>query len=139
MSKYSSKLYTVNQSAEKIADKFSDLTQFQEAIDSLPEAQREQLQSIKFDTDSITLTTSQVGDVKFKIVERNPHIIKLEGVATPMPVAMQVDLKEVQPDTTDMTTTFDIQLPMMIRPMVGPYMQKAVDMVAEILAKMVVK
>lgn len=133
MSKYSSKTIKIERPAAEISDKFSDLSKLQGFVDQLPAEQRDKLGDVRFDTDTISIQTAQVGNIDFKVIERTPSVVKFTAVGAPVPVNLDVNLAEAQPAQTDLSVSFDVQIPMMLRPMVAPHLQKAVDMLADVI------
>ncbi len=138
MSKYSGRTVSVARSAQEIADKFADLSQFSAMLDRMPEEERAKIGDVTFDTDSVAINTKQVGTVRFQVVERTPQAVRLSAVGSPVPLTMSIDLDATSPNTTDVTTNIDIDIPVMLRPMVGPHLQKAVDQFSDLVAKLAV-
>ncbi len=138
MSKYSGRTVSVARSAQEIADKFADLSQFSAMLDRIPEEERAKIGDVTFDTDSVAINTKQVGTVRFQVVERTPQAVRLSAVGSPVPLTMSIDLDATSPNTTDVTTNIDIDIPVMLRPMVGPHLQKAVDQFSDLVAKLAV-
>jgi len=138
MSKYSGRTVSVARSAQEIADKFADLSQFSAMLDRMPEEERAKIGDVTFDTDSVAINTKQVGTVRFQVVERTPQAVRLSAVGSPVPLAMSIDLDATSPHTTDVTTNIDIDIPVMLRPMVGPHLQKAVDQFSDLVAKLAI-
>lgn len=136
MSKYSGRTVAVARSAQEIADKFADLSQFSAMLDKMPEEERAKIGDVTFDTDSVAINTKQVGTVRFQVVERTPQAVRLSAVGSPVPLSMSIDLDPTSPSTTNVTTNIDIDIPVMLRPMVGPHLQKAVDQFSDLVAKL---
>lgn len=137
MSKYKGKTISLAKSAQEVADKFADLTQLQSLADQLPEEQRQQIGNAVFERDSIALQTPQLGQVIFRITERTPQTIVMKAEGTPVPLGVNVDLHEVAPEATEATCSIDVDIPMMLRPMVAPHLQKAADMLTDIIARVI--
>lgn len=139
MSKYTGKTITVNRSAQEIADRFADLSQLQSVIEKLPDSEKTKFGNIIFGQQSISIETPQVGQIQFDITERSTSRIAFKAVGTPVPLDMDIDLKSVSDDSTEMAAVIDVQLPMMLRPLIAPQMQKAVDMLTNVMAKIASK
>lgn len=137
MATYSSKTVTIPLAAEAIAKKFSDFTNLQDYLDKLPDDQRQKVGDISFTPDSIVMNTPQVGKVTLKAIERTPHRVALTAVGSPVPMTLSVDLNPVSDSSTDLTAKMDVDIPMMLRPMIGGTMQKAVDQFGELMKKLV--
>ncbi len=135
MSKFVSKPTAVDRPAEEIASKFDDLSNLQGLIDQLPEGEKSKLGDVKFDRDSIAIHTAQVGDITFKITDRTPNRVVFQAVGSPVPVELDVDIRTVTDMSSEVTVGFEVQIPAMLRPMVAPHMQKAVDMLGDLIGK----
>lgn len=136
MAQYKSNPVTVNRSAQSIADKFADLSAFGAALDSMPPAERERVGDVKFDKDSITIETKQVGTISFKVTERTPSRIVMNAVGSPVPLDLCVDLTSLGSETTEIVTSIEVEIPAMLRPLIGGAMQKAVDQFGGLMAKL---
>lgn len=137
MSKYTGKTFTVERPATEVAEKFSDLTAMREIFDQLPAEEREKVGDITFEKDSISVSTKQLGNVSFQVASLSPEQVTMKAVGLPVPMALNVDMKPLSVDSTDVTCSVDIDIPMMLRPMVAPHMQKAVDMISDVIGKIV--
>ncbi len=136
MDKYKSKAVTVSRPAQFIVDKFADLSSFGQALDSMSEADRARVGDVKFEKDAITIDTKQVGTISFKVVERTPSRVVMSAVGSPVPLDLSVDLTPEGEDSTQIVTSIDVEIPAMLRPMIGGAMQKAVDQFGDLMAKL---
>lgn len=136
MATYKAKAVKINKPVDFITDKFSDLSNLQSALDHLPEAERAKVGDVRFSTDAIVMQTPQVGEIKFVVKERSPRRVAFEAGGLPMPVVMAMDLNPLDSDSTEATATLDIDIPVMLRPMVGGTMQKAVDKFSELISQL---
>ncbi|MBD5234266.1 MAG: hypothetical protein HDS65_08840 [Bacteroidales bacterium] len=137
MAKYSSKPAVVNRSAAELSAKFSDFTALQSALDALDAEQRAKVGDIAFTNDSIRISTPQVGDIELKAVERTPEKIRLQALNSPVPMNLIVEFKPVDEQSTEVSGTIDVELPMMLRPLIGPTLQKAADQFGGLFARLV--
>lgn len=136
MAQYKSKPVTVNKAAQYIVDKFADLSSFGQALDSMPAVDRERVGDVKFEKDSITIDTKQVGQISFKVTERTPVKVTMCAVGSPVPLELSVNLKPLDAASTEIFTEIDVEIPAMLRPMVGGAMQKAADQFGDLMAKL---
>lgn len=136
MAEYKSKAVTVNRPAEFITEKFADLSQFGNVLDQMPEADRAKVGDVKFEKDSISLETSQVGTIVFKVTERTPSRVVMTAVGSPVPLDLSVRLTPLSADSTEIVTSIDVEIPAMLRPLIGGAMQKAVDQFGSLMAKL---
>ena len=135
MAKYHSKAVVINRPAEAISEKFADLSAFAGSLDSMPEAERARIGDVSFEKDSITIDTKQVGVIRFKVTERTPQRVVMNAVGSPVPLDLIVNLSADGVDRTEIVTEIDVEIPAMLRPMIGGAMQKAVDQFGELMAK----
>lgn len=133
MSKYTSKPVVIERAAAEVAEKFDDLSTLQTIIDQLPASEREKIGEVKFERDSISIHTAQVGDVRFEVVERKADNVKFRAIGSPVPVELDVKINPLSADSCEVNVAFDVNIPMMLKPMVGPHLQKAVDMLGDII------
>ncbi len=136
MSKYSSKPTVVNRPAEELYSKFADFTALQAALDGLDAEQRAKVGDVSFTPDSICINTPQVGQIELKAVERTPELIKLQAMNSPVPMNLLVEFKPQSESSTEVTGTIDVELPMMLRPLIGPTLQKAADQFGGLFASL---
>jgi hypothetical protein len=99
----------------------------QPAVDNLPAEERARIGEINFEKDCITLNTQQVGQIKFRVTERNTSRIAFTAEGTPVPMVMQVDLTAKGAEQTELVTSIEVDIPVFLKPMIGGAMQKAVD------------
>lgn len=136
MAKYSSKPQTTDAAIEKVYDRVSHVGSLQERIDALPEEIRAKLGDVKFTDDSIVLNATPVGAITFNVVERTaPTRVALAAENSPVPVTMSIDLAAKGDSATDIVTTIDIDIPPMLRPMVGGKLQEAADKLGELVGQ----
>lgn len=136
MAEYRSKAVTVGRSAQFIADKFADLSSFGTALESMPESERAKIGDVKFEKDSITIDTKQVGTISFKVTERSPKRVVMNAVGSPVPLDLCVNLTPLGDESTEIVTSIDVEIPAMLRPLIGGAMQKAVDQFGALMAKL---
>ena len=139
MSKFESKPVVVERAAAEVAEKFSDLSKLQDLIDQLPAEEWAKLGEVKFENDSIHIHTSQVGEISFKIVERTDSRVRFNAIGSPVPVELTVNINALSVDSCEVNVVFDVNIPMMLRPMISPHMQKAVDMLGDMIGKVAQK
>ena len=136
MAKYSSKPQTTDAAIEKVYDRVSHIGSLQERIESLPEEIRAKLGDVKFTDDSIVLNAAPVGAITFNVVERTaPTRVALAAENSPVPVTMSIDLTANGDSATDIVTTIDIDIPPMLRPMVGGKLQEAANKLGELVGQ----
>ena len=136
MSKYSSKPVVVDRPASEIAEKFSDFSRLQDALDGLDAEQKAQVGEVSFTQDSVRLNTQQVGEIVLQVVERTPEHLILAAQKSPVPIKLEVNYRPVGESATEVTGCIDVEIPALIRPIVGPTLQKAADQFGILFAKL---
>lgn len=136
MAKYTGKTVTVDLPASQISEKFADLTVLEQFKDRIPAEQREKVGEVRFEKDGIVLNNPQTGEMAFRVTERTDKkvVFHADGM---IPLNVYVDLKSVSDTTTEVTTTLDIDIPLMLRPIIGGKLQQVADMFGEMIGKIV--
>lgn len=135
MATYKSKPAKIDRPAQEIFARFSDMSRLQETLDKLPADQRDKIGQVEFTQDSIRITTSQVGDILFKVKEKvEPTKIVFGTESSPVPLTMAVDIKPLTDTTSEVETVIDVEIPAIVRPIIGPQLQKASDKFGELIS-----
>lgn len=151
MSKYESEVKHLACSQQEAFERMSDLRNLEQFKDQLNdpdrlEAVREQVGDEKFEeiqqmrekisveADAIALETP-VGPVRMAIVEREePKLIKLEGVGSPVPLNLWIQLLPDGEEAAKMRVTVGAEVSMFLRPMISGPLTKAANGLADLLA-----
>lgn len=135
MAKYSGKPVVVTHPAEEVYNRLSDLSSFQQRLETLPPEAREKLGDVRFTADSIIITAPAVGEMKFVVSERTPFSrLGFAAENSPVPFAIKIDMKPVSDTSTEVMATIDVDIPVMLKPLVGGKMQEAADKFSEMLS-----
>lgn len=137
MAKYSSKPATLTIPIDVAFDRISNVSSFKERIEAIPAEQREKMGKVTFTENSITLSTSQIGELRFDVTERKePNRIVFSSANSPVPLSLSMDLTEKSANETEVVTTIDIEIPAMLRPMIGGKLQEAADKFTELISSL---
>lgn len=138
MSQYKGKPYIVNKSRQTLFERLADFSILANHIHELPEEMRSKLGTVTFpDTDTMSFTAPGVGEMKFKIVERNaPERIRLLADTGMVPIYVILNLDEEAADKTSVSATIDADIPMMLRPLIGGKLQEAADKFGEMFGQL---
>ena len=137
MAKYESKPVAVNQPIEALFDRFSDISLFQQRINEIPEEQRAKMGDVTFEADAICINTPQVGQLKFQVTERTaPGHIVFSAVGSPIPLSMSIDITSLSETSSEVVTAIEVEIPAMLRPLIGGKMQEAADKFGEMIAQL---
>ena len=91
------------------------------------------MKDLKFDRDSLTLTTP-MGAVKLEIVERDePKCIKFAASESPLPFNFWIQLLPVTDSSCKMKLTIKAELNMLLLGMVKGPLKEALEKIADVL------
>lgn len=137
MAKYSGKAVMVAKPINEIYDKLSNLSSFQQRIDELPVEAKAKLGEVRFTENKIIINAPGVGEITFAITECvAPTLIKLSAENSPVPFNILMNFKEVSTNETEVRTDLDVEIPAMLRPLVGGKMQEAADKFSEMFSNL---
>ena len=106
-------------------------------MEQLPAEKREKIGNVEFTKDTIKILTPQVGAITLRATERTPQRIVLEAEGSPIPMKLLVNMAPVNSESTAVSGEIDVDLPVMLKPLVGPAMQKAADQFGNMFASLV--
>ena len=113
------------------------MSALQQRLEQLPAEQLAMVGEVKFTDDSVTINAPQVGEIRFDVVERvEPSHIMFRAANMPVAMSLAVDLEAVSDDSTEVTSTIDVEIPAMLRPLVGGKMQEAADRFTDLIAQL---
>ena len=102
---------------------------------SLTDEQRAQVGEVRFSADSISIVTPQVGEIAFHVTDRvRPSKVVFGTKSSPVPLTMEVDIKPLSEASSEVQTVINVEIPAMLRPLIGPQLQKAADKFGELMA-----
>lgn len=122
--------------AAELAEKFSDFRGMQARLDEMPAEERGLIGDVAFTQDSIVITTPQVGAITLRATQRTPDRVVMQAEGSPVPMSITVEMHPVAADQTEVVGKMDVEIPVMLKALVGPALQKAVDQFGEIFAKL---
>ena len=89
---------------------------------------------MEFTADSFKIQTPQVGDITFKVMERHtPERIVFGTESSPVPLTLALDIIPAGDASSTVTAAIDVEIPAMLRPLVGPQLQKAADQLGSLI------
>ncbi len=146
MEKYVSSPHEIAWSQESVFAKLSNLKNLEQFVsaEKIEELNKKGVDTKGFKVDDFSatedrcsFTISPVGNVGIEIVEREPYkTIKFQGEkSVPFPVTMWIQLAAIDENSCKMRLTLHAELSMMIKMMVGGYLEKGIGSLADMLAK----
>lgn len=139
MAIYSSGEVNLNASAPNVFDKLSNLENLQGMLDKvpadrIPEDKRQMFENIRITPDTIEVPGGPMGNLIFRVTERiAPSLIKLRGEGIPIEMALILHLTPISDSSSSAKVDVDINLPAMLKPMVGGQIQKIANQFGEVL------
>lgn len=132
MSKYESSIKQIPHSQRAVYACISDLTNLEKVKDRVPE---DKIKDFSFDKDTVSLNVDPVGALTFKIINRDePKCVKFEGVGTPLPINLWIQVLPVSDTTSKMKLTVEADIPFYVRPMVEKPLKEGVEKIADVLS-----
>ncbi|MCH5235293.1 MAG: hypothetical protein J1E16_08345 [Muribaculaceae bacterium] len=139
MSIYSSDKISLNASATSVYDKLSNLENLQGMLDKvpadkIPEDKRQMFENIKITPDTIEVPGGPMGNLLFRVTERkSPSLIKLRGEGIPIEMSLVLHIEPLTESSSTATVDIDINIPAMLKPMIGGQIQKIANQFGDVL------
>lgn len=139
MSIYSSDKITLNAPATAVYDKLSNLENLQGMLnkvpaDKIPEDKRQMFENIRITQDTIEVPGGPMGNLLFRVTERiAPSLIKLKGEGIPIEMSLVLHIVPVNDTSSSANVDIDINIPAMLKPMIGGQIQKIANQFGEVL------
>ena len=140
MESYKSEKVVIDYNIDLIYNKLSNPSVFKEHIDQnidrMPEEAREHLNKVKFEEDGISIE-SPVGAMKLSVSESvAPNLVKYVAQSSPVPFGLTVNLEAIDEEHTYGVAEINIELPLMLRAMVGDKLKDGAQKMGEVLTKL---
>ena len=139
MTTYSSKEITLPASADVVFEKLSNLQNLRSLldkvpVDKVPEDKRHMFENITITEDSIEVPGGPMGSLRFKVTEKTaPSYIKLIGEGMPIEMNLAMNVKPVSENSSLAKVDINIDIPALLKPMVGGQIQKMADQFGDVL------
>ena len=133
MTKFESSVKQIPYPVEDVYRNISDLSNLERVRDRIPE---DKLKSFSFDKDSVSVSVAPEGDLKLRIIEREEgKCVKFEGVQTPLPFNLWIQVLPVTATESKMKITVQADIPFMLKGMVAGPLQDGVEKIADALSQ----
>lgn len=138
MTTYSSKPVEIPMSASAAYAKLSDLSAFQERIASLPEDLKAKVGDISFTADTISFNGTPMGALVLKLSETVPDKrVAFTAQGAPVPIVMSITLEDKGEEKAEAISSIDVEVPAMLKPMIGPKLKEAAEKMGEMIKNLV--
>ena len=102
--------------------------------DKVPEDKREMFENLKITNDSIEIPGGPMGSLLLRVTERiEPSLIRLSGEGLPMALSLTMNIKPEGADSSTGNVDIDIDIPAMLKPMIGGQIQKMASQFGDML------
>lgn len=136
MSTYKGKPAVIDRPIGDVYARFSDLSAMEEVVKNRAGDLAEKAE-IKFEADSLTIVNNQVGEIRFEVTERvEPSKVVFKAANSPLPIVMAINLAPVGETSTEVSTTIDVEIPVMLKAFIGPKLQQVADQFGTMMAGM---
>lgn len=133
---YKSQPARIPQSAQQVISRFDDLSRLQDLMAQLPQDRLSEIGDISFEPDAIIINTPQLGAITLKVIERSRDTVVMSPASTPVPLRIIIHVAEVTPESCDLQVTVDVDIPPMLRPLIGGKMQQVADQMGQMIANL---
>ena len=139
MAIYSSNAVILNAPAQAVYDKLSNLENLKGMLDKVPadkvpEDKRQMFENIQITPDTIEVPGGPMGNLLFRVVERAaPSLIRLQGEGMPVAMSLALHVEPVTDSSSSAKVDIDINLPAMLKPMIGGQIQKIANQFGDVL------
>ncbi len=138
MTTYSSKPIEIPTSASDAYEKLTNLSAFQERIASLPDDIRAKVGDISFTEDTISFNGTPMGALVLKLSESIPDKrVAFTAQGAPVQIVMSIELENKGADKAEAISSIDVEVPAMLKPMIGPKLKEAAEKMGEMIKNLV--
>ena len=132
MSQFESQVVAIPYSQQRVYDMLSDLSHLESVKDRIPQ---DKVQDLTFDRDTVSVNVAPVGDIAFKIIEREePKCVKLEATTSPIPLTIWIQMLPTAEEASKMKLTLRTELPIFMKGMIQKPLQEGLEKIADMLA-----
>ena len=132
MDQYESSVKCIPFPQERVYAKLEDLNNLEALKDKLPE---DKVKELTFSRDEATVNVPPIGNVTIRVVEREePKCIKFEGVGSPLPVNLWIQIIPDGPEASKMRVVAKAEINFMLRSMIEKPLKDGLEKIAEVLS-----
>ena len=132
MSQFESQVVSIPYSQQRVYDMLSDLSHLEAVKDRIPQ---DKVKDMAFDRDTVSVNVAPVGNIAFKIVEREePKCVKLEATTSPIPLTIWIQMLPTAEEASKMKLTLRTELPIFMKGMIPKPLQEGLEKIADMLA-----
>ncbi len=137
MAKYTSQSVSINGAQTDVFNKISNLGAYQELLDKMPDDLRKKAGDVRFTDNAIIINANPVGEIRLEIIDKHePDLIKLKASNAPVPMFLSLELAAESESVTKLVAAIEVEVPAIIKPMIGPKMQEAANQMATLVGRL---
>lgn len=134
MTSFESKITAIPAPIDKVYAKLSDLSNLEAIRDRIPADKAAKIKEMRFDADSCTINVDPVGELTFRIIERElPKLVKFTAENSPLPLFLWLQFVPIDEQNTKTRITVKAEINAFLKPMISKPLQEAIDRMAEML------
>ncbi len=134
--KFESDITRIPAPINQVYNTISDLTCIGRLREMIPAGNNNmpQIKEMRFDTDTCTITADTIGEITFRIIEREePKMVKFTAENSPIPLFLWVQLLPLDEQSTKTRVTIKAEINALLKPMISKPLQEAVNRIAQVL------
>lgn len=125
-------------SAADAYGRITSLSSMQEKIADLPDEVKSKVGDLTLTDDTITLNSTPMGSLTLKVCERvEGRRVAYQAQGSPVPVILAVNIEPKSDSACEVVAAIDVELPAMLKPMVGPKLQEAASKLGDMMKNLV--
>ena len=142
MATYSSKEMPFNRSAAEAYKLLSNPENLRDLLDKapldqIPADKRDMLDKVKITSETISFPAGPVGELTLRKSDCiEPELINFVAENSPVPLSMKLHIRSTGSESCELKVEIDVQIPAMLKPMIGGTLQKMVDDTAGMFGKL---
>ncbi len=134
MTTFESKITCIPAPIEMVYAKLSNLNCLEGLRDRIPADKAAQIKEMRFDADSCTINVDPVGELTFRIIDREPpKTIKFTAENSPISLFLWIQFVAVDESRTKTRITVKADINAFLKPMISKPLQEAIDRMADML------
>lgn len=132
MKTYESTQKQLLRNQNEVYNTLSNLTNLNHYIKSIPEEHLKKIENLQVSSETISFNISPIGNVTLRIVNKEePKMIKFGAENFPIQFNFWIQLVGVAENDTRMKLTLKVDIPIMLRPMIGNKLDNGIEQIAE--------
>lgn len=132
MTKIESSIKLIPYAQERVFNKLSDLNNLESVKNIIP---ADKIQDLSFDSDTLSVSVSQIGNISLTITEREPFkCIKFETISAPMPFNLWIQIAPVSDEECKLKLTVGLDINPIMKSMIGKPIREGLEKMGDTLA-----